>query len=267
MSAKTQDQECSAEPEKVTPIAVEHVQQAGGDMKQWLQRTLRKRGYELRKAPHPNFDSVGVLDLSLHYLMQTRGQALNLIEVGANDGKSSDHLYKYIVNYPWRGLLVEPQPDAFERLKVNYGAFHGRLSFENVAISNDPKPITLYRAPKTDGSTVASSNKKTTAKQLQISVSDLEMIQVPTATIDGLIAKHRFENVDVLQLDTEGFEWIAMQTMDLRKTRPMLIGFEHGHLSPDSIGRMTRHLNDHGYQVHFGGYESDSVALRNDFLA
>jgi hypothetical protein len=72
--------------------------------------------------------------------------------------------------------------------------------------------------------------------------------------------------LDVLQLDTEGFEWDVLQTLDLAECRPLLIRFEHGHLSPKIIGTMTQHLNGYGYLVYFGGYESDSVALRGDFI-
>ncbi len=38
------------------------------------------------------------------------------------------------------------------------------------------------------------------------------------------------------------------------------------HLSPKVIGRITRHLNAHDYVVNYGGHESDSVALRKDFI-
>jgi FkbM family methyltransferase len=236
-------------------------------IKDWVQRQARRYGYEIRKAPFAKFEAVPVFDLALHYLMRTRGEAQRFIEVGANDGTSSDALQAYIVKYPWTGLLVEPQPDAFARLKVHYAAMSDRLAFENVAVSSNPEPITLYRAPKVDGSTVASSNAKTTAKQLHLREEELERILVPTARLDDLARKHGLEDAAVMQLDTEGFEWEVLQTLDLGRVRPLMIAFEHGHLPPASIGAMTAHLNASGYDVYFGGYESDSVALRKDFLA
>lgn len=205
--------------------------------------------------------------------MATRGQNLTFIEVGANDGTSSgDPIREFIVKYPWKGVLVEPQPDVFEALKANYAGFEDRISFENVAISNSPTPLELYRVPqdsksKHKGSSIASFDHKITAKQAQTRPNDLDKITVPTARLDDIVARYGLTSFDVLQLDTEGYDFEVLQTLDLTKTRPWLIGFEHGHLSPAAIDSMTRHLNAHGYSVNFGGYHTDSAALRDDFIS
>ena len=239
-------------------------------MRAWVQRTARNYGFEIRKAPFPNFQSLPVFDLALQFLIAKRGEKLTFVEVGANDGKSTDPLYDYIMNRPWTGLLIEPQPDVFARLTKNYSGLEDRLRFENVAIAKDPGFLTLYRAPQTAASvgaaTVVSFDPATTAKQLRIPESQLEKIMVPTARLDDVLSKHGMLHPDILQLDTEGLDWEVLQTMDLTKNRPLIIGFEHGHLSPASIGAMTKHLNDQGYFVHYGGYQSDSVAMRKDLL-
>jgi FkbM family methyltransferase len=241
-------------------------------MKSWILITVRKFGYEIRKAPLPNFESAHVFDLAIHYLLATRGVKLTFIEVGANDGEFGDPLRKYIVKYPWKGVLIEPQPDVFERLKVNYAGQDDRISFESVAISSNPGPIPLYRLPANSSnygefdSCVASSNQQITAKQLGVKLHELEKLMVPTARLDDIVTKHHLNFLDILQLDTEGFDWEVLQTLDLTKTRPLLVRFEHSHLSPKAIGRMTQHLNAHNYLVNYGGRESDSIALRRDFI-
>jgi FkbM family methyltransferase len=234
-------------------------------MKDWVRTAARRRGYEIRKAPFPNFQAVSVYDLALHYLIATRGTQLTFIEVGANDGISDDPLREFILKYHWKGVLIEPQPAVFETLKRNYAGKDDGISFENVAISSNPAPLELYRLCSTSPSSVASSNPKIAAKQLQVKAHELEKIMVPTTKLDDIVAKYGMNSLDILQLDTEGCDWDVLQTLDLTKTRPWQIGFEHGHLSPMAIGKMTEHLNAHGYRVHFGGYETDSVALRNDF--
>jgi FkbM family methyltransferase len=241
-------------------------------MKALVQRTARKYGYEIRKAPLPNFKCVPVFDLALHYLIAVRGERQTFLEVGANDGLSGDPLREYILKHEWKGVLVEPQPDVFARLVKNYAGEHEGLSFENVAVSSDPRPITMYRMPPSAAestlgtATVASADPKITARQLGVSADQLEKIQVPTARLDDIVARHGLAELDILQLDTEGFDWDVLQTLDLNRTRPWLIRFEHGHLSPKAIGDMTAHLNAHDYDVNFGGYESDSLALRSDFI-
>jgi FkbM family methyltransferase len=241
-------------------------------MKRWVRSRARKYGYEIRKAPPPNFQSVSVFDLALHYMMATGGDALTFIEVGANDGLSGDPMREYILKHPWRGVLVEPQPDVFARLQANYPAVGDRIAFENVAVSRSREPIAMYRLPlsspkSTIGTaTVASSNQKIAARQLDAKLEELEKIMVPTASLDDLVAKHGMEKLDVLQLDTEGFDWEVLQSLDLTRTRPRLIRFEHGHLTPQTIAAMTQHLNANGYDLSFGGYEQDSVALRKDLI-
>jgi FkbM family methyltransferase len=237
-------------------------------MKMWLQRTARKYGYEIRKAPFPGFESVPVFELAIHYLIVTRGPVLTLVQVGANEGRDDDPIRPYLLEYPWRALLIEPQPEVFERLKQNYAGLESRLSFENVAISNNPEPLKLFRLPPTAkaSDSIVSFDPKIIAKQSGLKPQDMVAISVPTARLDDILLKHELTHVDVLQLDTEGYDWDVLQTLDLTKTRPLLIRFEHGHLSPGSIGAMTQHLNRHDYQVYYGGYESDSVALRKDFI-
>jgi FkbM family methyltransferase len=240
-------------------------------LKSLLRENARKYGYEIRKAPATQFEPLPIFHLVLQNLLLTHGQQLTFIEIGANDGISGDPLREFIVKYPWKGILVEPQPDVFEKLKSNYAEFKDRVSFENVAISTNSAPLEMYRVPRNPraphgGSTIASTNSKTTAKQAHASLSDLEKISVPTATLDSLVQKYGMGDFDILQLDTEGYEWEVLQTLDLSRTRPWLIGFEHGHLTPVAIDSMVQHLNRYGYVVQYGGYNTDSVAIRSDFI-
>jgi len=207
--------------------------------------------------------------------MAKRGESLTFIQVGANDGKYGDPLRKYILKYKWSGVLVEPQPEVFEKLKLNYAGLEDRLFFENAAISNSSREISLFRArdnfrtgdASTDfGSSVASSNKEVVSKQLGLRRSDLEQVVVPAVRLDDLVEKYNLGNFEILQVDTEGHEWQVLQTLDMSKSRPMIVQFEHGHLSPHDIGRLTQYLNSHDYFVYFGGHESDSVAMRRDLL-
>jgi len=237
-------------------------------MKTWIQRIARRYGYEIRKTPPQNFQSAPIFDLAVHYLMVTRGESLTLLQVGANEGRDDDPVRAYIINYPWRGLLIEPQPEVFEKLKENYAGLESRISFENVAISNNPEPLKLYRLPAgvTPSDSIVSFDPKIIAKQSGVKPRNLVPISVPTARLDDIVLKHRLTHVDVLQLDTEGYDWDVLQTLDLTVQRPLLIRFEHGHLSPKAIGSMTQYLNQHDYLVYYGGYESDSIALRKDFI-
>jgi FkbM family methyltransferase len=65
------------------------------------------------------------------------------IEIGSNDGEQHDHLRPFIVSRPWRGIMVEPVPYVFERLRRNYES-QGRIALENVAISDADGVVPFY---------------------------------------------------------------------------------------------------------------------------
>src|ERR1700761_6797871 len=141
-------------------------------IKSLLRANVKKYGYEIRKAPVTKFQPLPVFELAIQNLLLTHGEQLTFIEIGANDGVSSDPLREFIVKYPWKGVLVEPQPDVFETLKSNYAHLENRIFFENVAIASNSGPIEMYRISKSHraphgGSTIASVSAKTTAKQAQ----------------------------------------------------------------------------------------------------
>lgn len=241
----------------------------------FLRSSAARFGYELRKAPFAGFEPAPIFDLTVQYLMSRRGHSLRFVQVGANDGISGDPLRKYILKFNWRGVLVEPQPEVYAALKANYAALAGRLFFENVAITTRSGEVSMYRAKDNlraghgsplDTSTVASLDPRLASTQLGKEAGDLERIFVPTARLDDLIAKHGLGDLEVLQIDTEGHDWEVLQTLNLAKTRPMVIQFEHGHLSPRDIGSMTEYLNRHDYLVYFGGHQSDSVAMHRKLL-
>jgi FkbM family methyltransferase len=233
-------------------------------------------GYEIRKAPTPGFSPLPVFDLAVHYLLSAIGHDLTFIQIGANDGmRFGDPLRKYILRYDWAGVLVEPQPDVFETLRKNYASVNRRIHFENAAVSRDPNPIRLYRLPKdfpadaeqrAFASSVVSPNRAITARQLSLRPEQLEELLVPTVRLDDLVTRYDLHDLTILQIDTEGFDFEVLQTLDLASTRPRVIQFEHGHLTPQVIAAMTKHLNASGYLVYFGGHESDSVAMRDDVL-
>ena len=39
------------------------------------------------------------------------------VQVGANDGVNHDPIFHHVRKYNWKGLLIEPIPDIFEKLK------------------------------------------------------------------------------------------------------------------------------------------------------
>jgi FkbM family methyltransferase len=208
--------------------------------------------------------------------MARRGENVSFLQVGANDGQYGDPLRKYIVKYPWSGILVEPQAEVFLRLCKNYASLEDRLIFENVAVAQDQETITIYKVPTGDSeklggeayaSSVASFTPRIVARQLGISRQDLEPQVVTCTTLDKLIEKHGISKLDILQIDTEGEDYNVLRTLDLSRCKPSIVQFEHGHLSPKSIDEAVKYLSAHEYRVHYGGHQTDTLALHESFIA
>jgi FkbM family methyltransferase len=231
---------------------------------------LRRRGIEVRKTP-ASFAAIPVFDLAVQALMSQRGDVLSFVQVGANDGMFVDPLRSYVLSRGWRGILVEPQPDVFRRLKANYAQCADRLIFENVAISSQDH-LTLYLPPTDLGNrdqshaySVVSSDARVIARAVGMTENQLRTVEVPALTLDALLARHRITDVDLLQIDAEGYDWDVLQTLDLGKVAPTLIQFETGHLNRKKLTEMAEHLDTAGYLIYYPG-SNDALAMRREFF-
>lgn len=207
--------------------------------------------------------------------MQASTKPLRFVQVGANDGVYGDPLRAYIERHHWQSILVEPQPDVFARLLENYANSRANLIFENVAISPDQSTLKLYRMPgqqalpgqkMQDALTVTSVNPSVVARQGGVSVDQLERVDVPALRLDALIAKHGFEDLDLLQVDCEGFDGEVIRSLDLTRFRPSLIQFEHGHMKRKDLASTEELLSGHGYRFLYGGRFADSLAMAGECI-
>ena len=65
---------------------------------------------------------------------------LNIVQVGAFDGKTDDELYPFLYkNKHWTATLIEPMPIPFAKLQKNYD-FRENINFEEIAIWHKTGP-------------------------------------------------------------------------------------------------------------------------------
>ena len=55
--------------------------------------------------------------------------------------------------------------------------------------------------------------------------------------------------VDVLQIDTEGYDYQVLRHFDFASSRPQVVMFEHRHLSQDDRDAADNLLVMHGYSL------------------
>ena len=160
----------------------------------------------------------------------------NIIQIGANDGKSDDFL-RNSINTNTNVLLVEPIKSAFEQLEKNYSGYKN-VKFVNKAIdiksgkrdifSVNPKYYDFYekKYQSNDVSwlTVLASFHKNHLEYHGIKSNHIQSTEIDCINFKELIDQYNFENLDLLVVDTEGYDEILI-TNFIQNTniRPLII--------------------------------------------
>jgi FkbM family methyltransferase len=192
------------------------------------------------------------------------------VEVGANDGDHHDHLRPIIRSRPWRGIMVEPVPYVFARLRSNYGDLADRIALENAAIAERDGTLPFFHMPEVGPDERASlppwydeigsfAREALLTHAEDIPGLEQRMVEtpVPALTFESLCRKHGASHVDLLLIDTEGYDWRIIQSLDLRgRLRPRLLVYEHFHLPPDQRAACREHLEAAGYETLEEGFDT-----------
>jgi len=196
------------------------------------------------------------------------------VEIGSNDGEQHDHLRPHILGLSWSGVMVEPVPYVFERLVRNYGHLE-RVRLENAAVGEtdghrdffylqDASQAERRSMPSWyDG--VGSFSRESVLSHAR-HIADIEerivCRQVPTITFESLCARHHLDRIDLLVIDTEGYDWEIIRRIDLEARRPRLLVYEHYHLSPDNRRSCLSLLHEHGYETMEEGFDTFCLDTR-----
>lgn len=190
------------------------------------------------------------------------------IEIGSNDGDQHDHLRPFILQREWSGVMVEPVPYVFERLRANYGHLE-RVSLENAAVGPAEGEIPFYylvEATEEERDALPSWYDGVGSFRRDVVLRHADDIphltarvvseNVPTLTFDSLCRRHGVGRIDLLLIDTEGYDWEIIQAIDLRRYAPVLLVYEHFHLSPEARRACALHLRRHGYRIMEEGFDT-----------
>lgn len=169
------------------------------------------------------------------------------VQIGAHEGQAGDPLCDLVIARGLPGVLVEPQPEIFARLRSNY-AQHSQLRFEQAAIAPADGTVAFYRVDpefwRDNGLNPGSESeissldpgqirfhvelfggKALAARESEYLVCD----QVPALTLKTLLARHGVDRYDLLQIDAEGFDYEILKMVDWHNAPP-LIQWETVHL-------------------------------------
>lgn len=228
--------------------------------KQLIQTIVNKFGYKIYKIrERKRYPVIDVFNLVVQDYLSKIEHNVFFLQIGANDGIRADPIHKYIKTHHWCGLLVEPQPQIFKKLVSNYQD-EKQLKLENAMIGHEDGTATLYtvgfkeRGLPSKYSGIARLNCESLIFVLERNGFSnpgtlIEEINVPSLTISSLLSKHNVKKIDILQIDTEGFDYEIIKMFDFDLIKPPIIQFEHFNLSLDDQEECFDLLASQGYRL------------------
>ena len=187
-------------------------------------------------------------------------------QVGANDGKSGDPFFHLVNLLKWNGIMFEPVPYVFEKLKNNYKN-NKNIYLENKALTIEGGNLKFYYLKKSNNPNLPQWYDQIGSFNLEVlkkhksSIPDFENLlthsEVKTTNFDEIIKEYKLKNIDLIFIDTEGYDYEIIKMIPFEKISPSIILFEHKHLSKKDFNESLKKLTNLGYK-HF--------LTRDDFL-
>lgn len=221
-------------------------------------------------------------ELIYKYIPSSEINNLVLLQVGANDGRQSDPFRESILEFKINSHLLEPIPDFYEMLVNNYLEYT-YVKCYNIGITNlDGEQIIDY-VPKIDGLPEWTQGLGTFDKSknfigfgmgghnLKIDFSESELyktvknniksILVKTNTLSNFLNQNKIMNLDLYVSDTEGFDWVVFEQLDLDKYHPKIIHMETHSLGIEQNELIDLKLAKYGYEILDKTW--DTIAIKN----
>ncbi len=193
------------------------------------------------------------------YLTTSIDTPVNFIQIGSFDGITNDPIHRFVINHSWKGIFIEPIPEYYNQLLKNYDGIEG-LIFKNVAIDNKPGYRSIYRLrPEAISLTPYAPQFSTFNREVLTKRKNkfpeieslIEEVKVPCMTVKEIIEAEGITRVDLIQIDTEGYDFEILKSIDLQNIKPTVIRYEHIHLSDEERQKSVDLLVNAGYKILF----------------
>ncbi len=212
---------------------------------------------------------IGSFDECVEELNAKMSGELFFVVVGAMDGVNHDKLHKHIIrNANWSGLLVEPLPDMFEKLLENF-AGRENLSFENSAVTSQEGVSDITRIPAENVNQECppwADGISTLRPEIHIISQQDELIAhavtqpVNTTRFETLVQKYGLTEIDLLQIDAEGYDKVIFDQIWAANFRPRLVKIEVNYLTYVDVKQLKTQLEAYNYNCFFE--RDDLIAVR-----
>lgn len=192
-------------------------------MTAFLRRAARRLAFALLRRAYSSDPRSMARNGELWLIRRLGSGPLRLVDVGYNHGA---YARAFLDIHPAGQVLgVEPVPEFHASASLTLPA---NVTLANVALSDEADEIVLY---KKGGGANASPNRPR--------VKDFARLSVPAVTGDALIAAQGFGAVDLIKIDTDGYDLQALRgfSATVDACRPV-IQFEFSRFWLDTRSRM-----------------------------
>ncbi len=195
------------------------------------------------------------------------------IKVGANDGVSGDPCSDIILKYKnWSGILIEPVPYCFEKLKDNFSDAR-RFELIQLAIGPQSDKSKFYYVDSKAKETIpelpywydqlGSFYRSHIEDRLDGVLKDYVIeTEIEVLPLSELVKQKNIEQIHLLHIDTEGYDFEVIKTLDFSCVLPILIYIEHAHLAYEDKRSMLALLKNHHYKIYDCG--TDYFAINKE---
>lgn len=164
-------------------------------LKDRIKNWLYSRGYELRSTISIPFGVDWHRDVN--YFLLNSGDSIKIVfDVGANVGQTAREVIRHFPDS--KVYSFEPFPATYSELKSSMD------DFDNFLPINSALGVTVGQAEIIEKH---SSTKNTLlVERERTSNHESKVLKIEIDTIDNFCSQHNIEQIDILKIDTEGFE-------------------------------------------------------------
>lgn len=196
-------------------------------------------------------------DIAVRRLMADVGRKVtSYIDIGAYDPVSNNNTYLFYKDGA-TGVLVEPNPDLYERLTKT----RPRDTVLKIGIGTGPtrELADYYRLSEPSWNTFSKEQAEQSVRSSAGRVTIREVVQVPLEPLNDVFARHFPDGApDFLSIDVEGLDLAILKTIDYTRWRPKVICVET--VVPGAGGRdpeAGRLLTANGYLLREQTYANE----------
>lgn len=168
-----------------------------------------------------NYSQSNEEQLIIEYFKDHKG---SFIDIGANDGITFSNTRR-LAELGWEGVLVEPSPTAFARLKENYSRMKGFYLYP-FALGETNGTVTLYESgeliKKGDVALVSTIHEQEKSRWTPANVK-FNPVEVKIFRWKTFLNRLKIKKFDFISIDIEGADLDLLRQIDLSDTKMLIV--------------------------------------------